>query len=135
MIADKANAERVVVRDVVYRRHVPEMRGHGPGERHRSHPALRRHESLSQGALTIPGYTAEGWYMRIFAAIGIDTDKPIRKYTKKELHLLFTRTDQGKVEKLNLTYEGLIPRIRKSFSRKDVDAMNPHHSGVRASAR
>jgi excinuclease UvrABC ATPase subunit len=82
-------------------------------------------KSLTQGALTIPGYTAEGWYMRTFAAIGIDTDKPIRKYTKKELHLLLHQEPtKVKVEKINLTYEGLIPRIRKSFLSKDVDAMN-----------
>ena len=82
-------------------------------------------KSLKQGALTIPGYTAEGWYMRTFEAIGIDTDKPIRKYTKKELHLLlYQEPTKVKVEKLNLTYEGLIPRIKKSFLSKDVDAMN-----------
>jgi len=82
-------------------------------------------KSLREGALTIPGYTADGWYIRIFAAIGIDTDKPIRKYSKKELHLLlYQEPTKVKVEKLNLTYEGLIPRIRKSFLAKDVDAMN-----------
>ena len=84
-------------------------------------------KSLNQGALTIPGYTSEGWHVRIFAAAGIDADKPIRKYTKKELHdFLYKEPTKVKVEKLNLTYEGLIPRIHKSFLSKDVDAMQPH---------
>jgi excinuclease ABC A subunit len=65
--------------------------------------------------------------MRTFAAIGIDPDKPIRKYTKEERHLLlYQEPTKVKVEKLNLTYEGLIPRIQKSFLAKDVDAMLPH---------
>ena len=84
-------------------------------------------KSLDEGALTIPGYTAEGWYMRTFAAIGIDTQKPIRKYSKQERHLLlYQEPTKVKVDKLNLTYEGLIPRIQKSFLSKDVDAMQPH---------
>ena len=84
-------------------------------------------KSLNEGALTIPGYTADGWHVRIFAAAGIDPDKPIRKYTKKERHdFLYREPSKVKVEKLNLTYEGLIPRIQKSFLSKDVDAMQPH---------
>ncbi|HLG56435.1 MAG TPA: excinuclease ABC subunit UvrA [Vicinamibacterales bacterium] len=84
-------------------------------------------KSLNEGALTVPGYTADGWHIRIFAASGLDPDKPIRKYTKKELHdFLYKEPIKVKVEKLNLTYEGLIPRIKKSFLSKDVDAMQPH---------
>jgi excinuclease UvrABC ATPase subunit len=84
-------------------------------------------KSLNEGALTVPGYTADGWYVRIFAAAGLDPDKPIRKYTKKELHdFLYKEPIKVKVEKLNLSYEGLIPRIKKSFLSKDVDAMQPH---------
>jgi excinuclease UvrABC ATPase subunit len=81
-------------------------------------------KSLNEGALTIPGYTADGWHVRIFAAAGIDADKPIRKFTKKELHeFLYREATKVKVEKINLTHEGLIPRIKKSFLSKDVDAM------------
>ena len=84
-------------------------------------------KSLNEGALTIPGYTADGWHVRIFAAAGLDPDKPIRKYTKKELHdFLYKEPTKVKVENINLTYEGLIPRIQKSFLSKDVDAMQPH---------
>ena len=84
-------------------------------------------KSLNEGAITIPGYTADGWHVRIFAAAGLDPDKPIRKYTKKELHdFLYKEPIKVKVEKLNLSHEGLIPRIKKSILSKDVDAMQPH---------
>jgi excinuclease UvrABC ATPase subunit len=84
-------------------------------------------KSLNEGALTIPGYTSDGWHLRVFAAAGFDPDKPIRKYTKKELHdFLYKEATKVKVEKMNLTYEGLIPRLQKSFLSKDVDAMQPH---------
>jgi excinuclease UvrABC ATPase subunit len=84
--------------------------------------------SLNQGALTIPGYSMDGWYGRIYRGSGFfDPDKPIRKYTKRELQdLLYKAPTKIKVEGINLTYEGLIPRIQKSFLSKDVDALQPH---------
>ena len=85
-------------------------------------------KSLNEGALTIPGYTVDGWQVRIFAASGVlDPDKPIRKYTKKERHdFLYKEPAKVKVAGMNLTYEGLVPRIQKSFLSKDVEAMQPH---------
>ena len=84
--------------------------------------------SLNEGALTIPGYSMEGWYGRIFRGCGFfDPDKPIRQYTKRELQaLLYKEPTKIKVEGINLTYTGLIPTIQKSFLAKDVDAMQPH---------
>jgi excinuclease UvrABC ATPase subunit len=84
--------------------------------------------SLSEGALTIPGYSMDGWYGRIFLGSGFfDPAKPIRKYTKRELHdLLYREPTKIKVDGINLTYEGLIPRIQKSFLSKDVDSLQPH---------
>ena len=84
-------------------------------------------KSLSEGAIKIPGYTADGWHVRMFTAAGLDPDKPIRKYTKQERHEFLHRDPKKvKVEKINLTYEGLVPRIKKSFLSKDVDAMQLH---------
>jgi len=85
-------------------------------------------KSLNEGALTIPGYSMDGWYGRIFTGCGFfDPDKPIRKYSKKELgDLLYKEPTKIKVEGINLTYEGLIPKIQKSMLSKDVDAMQPH---------
>jgi excinuclease UvrABC ATPase subunit len=84
--------------------------------------------SLNEGALTVPGYSMDGWYGRIFTGCGFfDPDKPIRKYTKRELQdLLHKGPTKIKVDGINLTYEGLIPRIQKSILSKDVDAMQPH---------
>jgi excinuclease UvrABC ATPase subunit len=84
-------------------------------------------KSLNDGALTIPGYTADGWQVRIFAAAGLDPDKPIRKFSKKEREdFLYAEPRKVKLQNLNLTYEGLVTRIQKSFLTKDVDAMQPH---------
>ena len=85
-------------------------------------------KSLNKGALKIPGYSVDGWYGRIFSGSGfLDPDKPIRKYTKTELRdLLHKEPTKIKVENINLTYEGLIPRIQKSFLSKDLDALQPH---------
>jgi len=84
--------------------------------------------SLNEGALTIPGYSMDGWYGRIFTGCGFfDPDKPIKRFTKKELDaLLYKKPTKIKVEGINLTYEGLIPRIQKSFLSKDVDSLQPH---------
>ncbi|WP_416986927.1 ATP-binding cassette domain-containing protein [Streptomyces sp. T028] len=85
-------------------------------------------KSLNEGALTVPGYSMDGWYGRIFKGSGFfDPDKPIRRYTKRELHdLLHKEPTKIKVEGINLTYEGLIPKIQKSMLSKDVDALQPH---------
>ena len=85
-------------------------------------------KSLNEGALTIPGYSMDGWYGRIYRGCGFfDPDKPIRKYTKRELqNLLYKEPTKIKVEGINLTYTGLVPQIQKSFLAKDVDAMQPH---------
>ncbi|WP_280224678.1 excinuclease ABC subunit UvrA [Nocardia farcinica] len=85
-------------------------------------------KSLAEGALTIPGYSMDGWYGRIFMGSGfLDPNKPIRKYTKRELNdLLYKEPTRIKVDNVNVTYEGLIPRIQKSFLSKDREAMQPH---------
>ncbi len=85
-------------------------------------------KSLNEGALTIPGYSVDGWYGRIFSGCGFfDPDKPIAKFTKRELNdLLYKEPTKIKVDGINLTYEGLIPKIQKSFLSKDVEAMQPH---------
>ncbi|AOW93862.1 daunorubicin resistance protein DrrC [Rhodococcus sp. WMMA185] len=85
-------------------------------------------KSLNEGALTIPGYGMEGWYGRIFRGCGFfDPDEPIAKFTEKQLHdLLYKEPTKVKVEGVNVTFEGLIPKIQKSFLSKDVDAMQPH---------
>ncbi|HUA05450.1 MAG TPA: excinuclease ABC subunit UvrA [Solirubrobacteraceae bacterium] len=85
-------------------------------------------KSLNEGALTIPGYSMDGWYGRIFRGCGFfDPDKPIKKWGKRELHdLLYKESTRIKVDGINLTYDGLIPKIQKTMLSKEVDAMQPH---------
>ncbi|MFC4637121.1 ATP-binding cassette domain-containing protein [Deinococcus hohokamensis] len=84
--------------------------------------------SLREGALTVPGYSVDGWFGRIFIGCGFfDPDKPIRDFTKRELHdLLHKEPTKIKVDGINLTYEGLIPKLQRSMLSKDVDALQPH---------
>ena len=128
MTADKGKGERIVVRDVVYLGGMcPRCEGMGQVNDIDLSQLFDESKSLNEGALTIPGYTADGWQVRIFAAAGLDPDKPIRKYTKKEREdFLYSEPRKVKFQNINLTYEGLIPRIQKSFLSKDVDAMQPH---------
>jgi excinuclease UvrABC ATPase subunit len=84
--------------------------------------------SIAEGAITIPGYSVDGWYGRIFTGSGFfDPDKPIRDFSRKELDaLLHKEPTKIKVDGVNLTYEGLIPQVEKRFLSKDVDALQPH---------
>jgi excinuclease UvrABC ATPase subunit len=128
MTVDKGKGERIVVRDVVYQGGMcPRCEGMGSVSDLDLAQLFDDSKSLNDGALTIPGYTADGWQVRIFAAAGLDPDKPIRKYTKKEREdFLYGEPRKVKLQNINLTYDGLIPRIRKSFLSKDVEAMQPH---------
>jgi excinuclease UvrABC ATPase subunit len=85
-------------------------------------------KSLAEGALTIPGYNAGGWNYRLYAASGfVDPDVPIRDYTEQERHdFLYREPVRMKIEGINMTYEGLVPRIQQSYLSKDIDAMQPH---------
>ncbi len=85
-------------------------------------------KSLNDSPFTIPGFSMDGWFGRIFIGSGLfDPDKPIRRYTKRELaDLLYKEPTKIKVEGINLTYEGLIPKIQKSMLSKDVDTLQPH---------
>jgi excinuclease ABC A subunit len=84
-------------------------------------------KSLAEGALTVPGYSMDGWYGRIFAGAGLPMDKPIGRFTERELRtLLYSEPTKIKVEGINLTFEGVIPKVQKSMLSKDVDALQPH---------
>ena len=128
MTADKGSGEKTVVRNVVYHGGMcPRCEGMGSVNDFDLTALYDDSKSLGQGALTIPGYSMDGWYGRIFSGAGFDMDKPIGKYTKKDLDkLLYGEPTKIKVEGINLTYEGVIPKIQKSMLSKDVDAMQPH---------
>jgi len=84
-------------------------------------------KSLSEGALTVPGYSMDGWYGRLFSGVGLPMDKPIATFTKKQLEtMLYAEPTKIKVEGVNLTFDGIIPKIQKSMLSKDPEAMQPH---------
>ncbi len=85
-------------------------------------------KSLAQGAMAVPGYTAGGWGYRLYAESGfVDPDKPVREYTEQERHdFLYHEPVRMKIAGINMTYEGLVPRIQQSMLAKDVESMQPH---------
>src|SRR5262249_46955838 len=129
MSVDKGKGERIVVRDLVYHGGMcPRWEGIGSVSDFDLTQLYDDTKSLNEGAITVPGYSMDGWYGRIFRGCGFFApDKPIRKFTKRELHdLLYKEPTKIKVEGINLTYEGVITKIQKSMLAKDVDALQPH---------
>jgi excinuclease UvrABC ATPase subunit len=129
MTVDKGKGERIAVRNVVYHGGMcPRCEGMGSINDIDLTQLYDESKSLAEGAITIPGYKAGGWSVRLFTESGfLDPDKPISKYTKKEVHdFLHKEPVKVKVTGINMTYEGLIPQIQKSFLSKDIDALQPH---------
>ena len=128
MTVDKGKGERIVVRDAIYYGGMcPRCEGMGSINDMDLSQLYDDSKSLREGALKVPGYSMDGWYGRIFAGAGFDMDKPIRDYTPKELdRLLHEEPTKINVDGVNLTYEGLIPKIQKSMLSKDVDTLQPH---------
>jgi excinuclease UvrABC ATPase subunit len=85
-------------------------------------------KSLAEGAITVPGYTPGGWNYRLYASSGFyDPNKPIREYTEQERHdFLYREPVRMKIEGINMTYEGLVPRIQGSYLSKDQESLQPH---------
>src|SRR5215204_1864856 len=128
MSTEKAGGrvEKAVVRDVVYLGGMcPRCEGMGSVSDFDLTALYDESKSLNEGGLMVPGYSMEGWYGRLFQGIGLDLDKPIGSYTKKEMNDLLYK-EPTKVEGINLTYEGVIPKVQKSMLSKDVDSLQPH---------
>ena len=129
MTVDKGKGERITVRNVVYHGGMcPRCEGMGSVSDIDLTQLYDEDKSLAEGAISVPGYKAGGWSVRYFTESGfLDPDKPIRRYTKKELDdFLYKEPTKVRINDINLTYEGLVPQIQKSFLSKDVDAMQPH---------
>ena len=129
LTVDRGQGERIVIRDVVFHGGMcPRCEGMGSVSDIDLTRLFDDSRSLAEGAITIPGYTPDGWQVRQFAESGfLDPDKPIREYTKRELHdFLYREPVKVKVRGINLTYEGLIPKLQKSFFAKDRDSLQPH---------
>ena len=125
---DRGQGETSVVRDVVYQGGMcARCEGMGSVSDFDLTAIYDADRSLAEGALLVPGYSMDGWYGRIFAGAGLPMDKPIGKYTDKQLHkLLYGQPEKIRVEGVNLTYEGVLTKVQKSMLSKDVEAMQPH---------
>jgi excinuclease UvrABC ATPase subunit len=129
MTTDKGGrVEKNVVRQAVYQGGMcPRCEGMGSVTDFDLSALFDASKSLNDGGLRVPGYSIDGWYGRLFVGIGLDLDKPIGRYTKKEMaDLLYKEPTKIKVEGVNLTYEGVIPRVQKSMLSKDVESLQPH---------
>jgi excinuclease UvrABC ATPase subunit len=130
MTVDKGKGERIVVRNAIYHGGMcPRCEGRGTVSDIDLTQLYDDSRSLAEGAITIPGYKVDSWWtVGIFTESGfLDPNKPIRDYTASEMHdFLHREPTKVKISGVNLTYEGLIPKIQKSFLSKDPDALQPH---------
>jgi excinuclease UvrABC ATPase subunit len=128
-VMTSATGEKTVVRNAIYHGGMcPRCEGRGTVSDLDLTQLYDETKTLNEGAILVPGYTADGWLVRTFSESGfLDPDKPIAKFTKKELHdFLHKEPTKIKAKGINVTYEGLIPKIRKSMLSKDVEALQPH---------
>ena len=123
------NGEKKIVKDAVYLGGMcPQCEGRGTVSDLDLSAIIDESKSLREGAILVPGYTADGWLVATYIEAGfVDPDKPIRDYTERERHdLLYKQTTKVKAKGINVTYDGLIPKLRKSMFSKDVDSLQPH---------
>jgi excinuclease UvrABC ATPase subunit len=128
MRTDKGQGTTTVVRQAVYQGGMcPKCEGMGALNDFDLTAIYDESKSLAEGALLVPGYSMDGWYGRIFSGAGLDMDKPVGKYSQKDLKkLLYGEPQKIKVDGVNLTYEGVLTKVKKSMLSKDVEAMQPH---------
>ena len=129
MDVDRGRGERIMVRKQVYLGGMcPRCEGRGSVNDLDLTEIYDETKSLRDGALKVPGYSMDGWYGRIFGGSGLfDMDKPVGKFTRRELDdLLYKEPTKIKVDGINLTYEGVVTKMRRSMLAKDVDSLQPH---------
>lgn len=128
-VMTSATGEKQVVRNQIYHGGMcPNCEGRGTVSDINLAEVFDESKSLAEGAIKVPGYTADGWATRQFSESGfLDANKPIKKYTKQEREdFLYKETTKVRISNINITYEGLIPKLQKSMLSKDVDSLQPH---------
>ena len=121
--------EKKIVKDAIYLGGMcPRCEGRGAVSDLDLAQIVDESKSLDEGAIMVPGYTADGWMVKGFSQSGFyPADKPIAEFTEKQRHLfLYGEVTKVKISGINMTYEGLIPKITKSMLSKDLDALQPH---------
>lgn len=128
-VMTSATGEKTIVRDAVYHGGMcPRCEGRGTISDLNLAEIFDESKSLYEGAIKVPGYTADGWMVKGFAESGLfDGNKPVRDFTDSERHdFLYKEQTKIKIAGINMTYEGLIPKVTKSMFSKDVDSLQPH---------
>ena len=123
------NGEKKIVKEAIYLGGMcPRCEGRGSVSDIDLSQVVDESKSLNEGAIMVPGYTADGWMVKGFSESGFyPADKPIKDFTEKQRHLfLYGEVTKVKIQGINMTYEGLIPKITKSMLSKDLDALQPH---------
>jgi len=121
--------EKKIVKDAIYLGGMcPRCEGRGSVSDLDLSQIVDESKSLDEGAIMVPGYTADGWMVKGFSQSGFyPADKPIAQFTEKQRHLfLYGEVTKVKISGINMTYEGLIPKLTKSMLSKDLDALQPH---------
>jgi len=128
-IMTSAKGEKKIVREAIYLGGMcPRCEGRGAVSDVDLSKVVDESLSLQEGAILVPGYTADGWMVKGFSESGLyPADKPISTFTEKQRHaFLYGEPQKVKVQGINMSYEGLIPKITKSMLSKDIDALQPH---------
>ena len=123
------NGEKKIVKEAIYLGGMcPRCEGRGSVSDIDLSQVIDESKSLNEGAIMVPGYTPDGWMVKGFSESGFyPADKPIKDFTEKQRHLfLYGEVTKVKIQGINMTYEGLIPKITKSMLSKDLDALQPH---------
>jgi len=123
------NGEKKIVKEATYLGGMcPRCEGRGSVSDIDLSQVIDESKSLNEGAIMVPGYTPDGWMVKGFSESGFyPADKPIKDFTEKQRHLfLYGEVTKVKIQGINMTYEGLIPKITKSMLSKDLDALQPH---------
>ncbi|MFA4897347.1 ATP-binding cassette domain-containing protein [Microbacterium sp.] len=121
--------EKKIVKDAIYLGGMcPRCEGRGAVSDLDLAQIVDESKSLDEGAIMVPGYTADGWMVKGFSQSGLyPADKPIADFTEKQRHLfLYGEVTKVKISGINMTYEGLIPKITKAMLSKDIEALQPH---------
>ncbi|HCS62132.1 MAG TPA: daunorubicin resistance protein DrrC [Microbacterium sp.] len=124
-----AKGEKKIVKDAIYLGGMcPRCEGRGAVSDLDLAQIVDESKSLDEGAIMVPGYTADGWMVKGFSQSGFyPADKPIQDFTEKQRQMfLYGEVTRVKISGINMTYEGLIPKITKSMLSKDIDALQPH---------
>jgi len=87
-----------------------------------------REKSLNQGPIRAPGFSVDSWHWQLMAQSGLfDPDLPLKDYPPEAWHqFLYQEPMKIRVGKSNLTFEGLVTKLKRQYLSKDPQSMQSH---------